>query len=739
MIKDKNIGHVFGRTKLFVIVITALMTVGSFSAFNLLSDNARAADPIPTEYGLYPVSIAEGNSLTYVYQNYTNVAGALSDPRIYMNPTDIGCSGAWAPSGLYTMLATTVANQTFMMPFNPFFPHLHPGYSGPGFYNIYMELQDNGVPSCGLQMILEVTGPDVNPPYVAGHSGLPPVELAGPPEANNTNPSFSADPVVFGDAPTLRVTIDDSKTGGSNISAGEFFVCESAWPVRCTPPGMTPGTGAPLQLYGDNPWIPGPGGQNWDEQLFVYTETQVNTGMLPGSGTYWFWIHGNDLLGNWGDFANASQEFTRWYVLSLNVTSAGNNAPVLSWTNIPGPFFDDGLDPHTGDTTTLFEYMVNYTDADDQAPTAMNLFIERPCGSDFLGPLAMTFYRWADSVAQNYTTGAIYNYSHTFAAGDMYGYRFEAHDGFDPAMGGAPLGCTPGPDVSGGPGIPPPAPANLWVERSDPDIIVHWDASARADEYNVYIATNDRFAAFPWPVSTELTTSFTHTGAYDDANTYFYIVRAYNTTNALESTNSTMGVKLNKTFGTPYSPMRNMYWMSLPYISMYKKAKDITEELTSANINAVCKWIPANQNSICYTYWAGMWRGQNFDITMGDAIMVNSVNPNWYWVINGTDMSRQLSFTVYPMGDINWISLPYTNSYMTASDIVYAIEGPAMQSTNITAVALWVPATQAVRLYYWDGGGWTGDNFDVMPGDGHYLEIVSGFQWTPDLITPTVP
>jgi hypothetical protein len=423
-----------------------------------------------------------------------------------------------------------------------------------------------------------------------------------------------------------------------------------------------------------------------------------------------------------------------------NVTSTGNNPPVLSWTGIPGPFETDGVDPDSGDPTTLFEFRVNYTDADDDPPTPpgyIDLYIERPCGADWEGPFAMNPVNPGDTT---YTDGALFNYSRTLPDPSpfTYGYRFEAHDGTDPATGGTPVGCTPGP-VFGGV-TPPPPPSNLWVERGPADMIVHWDAVVGADEYNVYIATNDRFIPFPWPVSTELTTSFTHGGAGADANTYFYIVRAYNTTNALESTNSTMGVKLYKSFGIPTSPLRNIYWMSLPYNSMYKKAKDITDELTETNINAVCKWQPSKQNSRCYTYWAGRWRGPNFDILPGDGISVNSIN-TWTWVINGTDMSYQLDFTTNPKGNIYRISLPYTNSYMTANDIVFAIEGPLMQSTKIKAVALWVPAAQAYRLYYWDigSGMWIGDNFSVRPGDGYYLDIVSNFPWTPDLITPAVP
>jgi hypothetical protein len=91
------------------------------------------------------------------------------------------------------------------------------------------------------------------------------------------------------------------------------------------------------------------------------------------------------------------------------------------------------------------------------------------------------------------------------------------------------------------------------------------------------------------------------------------------------------------------------------------------------------------------------------------------------------------------MSNINWISLPYTTSYQTASDIVMDIEGSLVNPpTKVTALALWDPVAQDIIKYEWTGAAWTGIDFPITPGDGYYFDILSNFGWIPDLITPAV-
>jgi len=287
---------------------------------------------------------------------------------------------------------------------------------------------------------------------------------------------------------------------------------------------------------------------------------------------------------------------------------------------------------------------------------------------------------------------------------------------------------------------PVSAPGNLRVSRVEPDVVrLTWNAAASADSYKVYESSN-RFAAWPWAVlGTTAATSFDAIPHLTDGATHYYIVRAVRS--FAVSGNSTMGAKIqmNVAFNTATS---NIRWFSLPYRSDYTKASDITNELGSSKIDVVAKWNPATQTPTLYYYFRGAWRGTDFSIAAGDGLYLGSVSA-FSWVIVGTDRAVTLSFTLNsgPLGNVNWISLPFTGTYAQASDIVRHIEGGTGPGTNtkIVEVVKWNPATQTIIRYFYAAGGWTGTDFAISPGDGIYLRISSSFTWQPSLVTPEVP
>ena len=320
-------------------------------------------------------------------------------------------------------------------------------------------------------------------------------------------------------------------------------------------------------------------------------------------------------------------------------------------------------------------------------------------------------------------------------------YTFEVVDARDKVGFGLASSSVPNPFsfTTGSSPVNPPQypPRNLWVERAPPDIILHWDSVPNATYYNVYMSA-DRLAPFSsWtPVLGVAGTSWTHVGAYGDGETWFYLVRGANS--AGEGPNSTMGVKLDKQFDDLSSPRRNIYWISLPYNTIYKKASDIASELGPTKIDVVGKWDPSTQSTIVYYYLGNRWRGTDFDINPGDGLFVNSVSDSWNWIINGTDSSVTLRFNYNVGGEnTNWISLPCTNAYEKASDIVLDIEGSLTSTpTKIDEIGLWDPLTQDVVTFRWTGSSWEGTDFNIYPGDGVYFNILSTFSWTPLLITP---
>ncbi|MBI5000345.1 MAG: right-handed parallel beta-helix repeat-containing protein [Euryarchaeota archaeon] len=120
----------------------------------------------------------------------------------------------------------------------------------------------------------------------------------------------------------------------------------------------------------------------------------------------------------------------------------------------------------------------------------------------------------------------------------------------------------------------------------------------------------------------------------------------------------------------------------------------------------------------------------------------------WYYIVTGYDgqlieskkstmcVKAKLSFVHNAAGaNVNWISLPYNTPLQKARDIVIALEGGDginSASTKVDRIGKWDSKNQCTYTYdYTQGYGWSGNNFDINPGDGFYLNIISisPFNW----------
>jgi len=236
-------------------------------------------------------------------------------------------------------------------------------------------------------------------------------------------------------------------------------------------------------------------------------------------------------------------------------------------------------------------------------------------------------------------------------------------------------------------------------------------------------------------------TSATFPGHLSDGLDHYYIVRAYNDVLGKESGNSTMGAKLNRDFVA--SPIASsIYWMSIPYRSIYTGASAIASELTESRVNVIAKWDREKQEMTSYYFARGKWRGRDFALSPGDGFYVSAVS-DFAWYINGTDFSTSLDFSFMPAPtktNAHWISLAPTSVYAKASDIVIDIEGGLGPGTNtkIVEVRKWDPSTSTEIVFRYDGTGWTGTDFDISGAEGICLQVVSSFSWSPRLLTPAV-
>lgn len=152
-------------------------------------------------------------------------------------------------------------------------------------------------------------------------------------------------------------------------------------------------------------------------------------------------------------------------------------------------------------------------------------------------------------------------------------------------------------------------------------------------------------------------------------------------------------------------------WISIPYLSDYDYASDITDDSFPNNdvITAVERWNYSTQNYDSRLWQFGTWMG-NFDIEPGDAISVsiNPVGPGlpYTWKIVGAydpnfefEFIRNVGTTDFKMG-----SLPYHRTYQMASDV--------------TAEFTWDKVYEIAQYNYvtlrWDERVWS-------PGAGQYI------------------
>lgn len=112
-----------------------------------------------------------------------------------------------------------------------------------------------------------------------------------------------------------------------------------------------------------------------------------------------------------------------WYVRGGINEPTPNSPPTLSYSFDLG-YGTDGVDPESGTTATTFTYKVIYTDADDEAPTSLNVHIDG-------GSNAMTVDSGCGTLCDgDYTNGEQYVYSITLSSGS-HDYYLDTSDGTD--------------------------------------------------------------------------------------------------------------------------------------------------------------------------------------------------------------------------------------------------------------------------------------------------------------------
>jgi len=117
-----------------------------------------------------------------------------------------------------------------------------------------------------------------------------------------------------------------------------------------------------------------------------------------------------------------------------------HSGPTVTSVNNPPALSAGAVNPTSGNATTTFTYSVTYTDADNDAPSSINVIIDGP-------PHAMTVKPGQDG---DYTNGEIYEYATTGAVlgGGTHTFQFTASDGTNSATGDI--------GIHSGPALPAP-------------------------------------------------------------------------------------------------------------------------------------------------------------------------------------------------------------------------------------------------------------------------------------------
>lgn len=306
--------------------------------------------------------------------------------------------------------------------------------------------------------------------------------------------------------------------------------------------------------------------------------------------------------------------------------------------------------------------------------------------------------------------------------------------------------------------VPIPEAQGLSVSKSGGDnVVLSWTNPTAADFWDIYAGIDKTNVRQPGNLLATVvmgTGSYTHVGAQNDGNTWYYLVVGRSSSGS-ESANSTMGVKTAYTFTKNAAPRTNVMWLTLLQDAGYATASDIVLELEGGlfgpglnkKINALGKWLPSYQYSTGFIYDSDFeeWTGDNFLINPGDAIYF-SITSSFNWSACGTDTETALTFThnAYPKTNVMWFNLPQTCAYQKASDIVLELEGAltgAGLDAKINVVGMWMSQYQAATALIYDDvfEEWTGDDFTIKPGCGFFISVTSSFTWTPALLTEAVP
>jgi hypothetical protein len=372
-------------------------------------------------------------------------------------------------------------------------------------------------------------------------------------DGTTTAVTYSGSALVDGEDYWVSIRVFD----GQNWSAWKEVVFHLNIPPEVTDltvDGYGEGTTGIMEIPGDSPLL---GGSVLDiDGLFTQNKYELRIGSASGLSDIWApGIADGAFSEVIYDGPDLSEETSYWYGLRVfdgyewggwyEIEFGTNSLPTLDWIGGMG-YEADGLDPQEGNSSTVFIFMVKYTDSNGHSPALGQPVVHiLKWGSEIDGsPFAMAY----DSGTNQ--SGAMYIHYALLSEGINYSYYFSASD----ILGGEaqPTNEKDGPDVIDEiPEVPivPPTGVNVVATDDPGELRVTWEKSLGDDVagYNIYRSNTTNLDDYQLVKTTdEFTTSYTDKDL-EDETTYYYLIKAFDSTgNESEYSSSAQATTLSE-------------------------------------------------------------------------------------------------------------------------------------------------------------------------------------------------
>jgi hypothetical protein len=296
----------------------------------------------------------------------------------------------------------------------------------------------------------------------------------------------------------------------------------------------------------------------------------------------------------------------------------------------------------------------------------------------------------------------------------------------------------------------PLAPTKLRASKDGDDVYLSWskvtkDVAGNVETvsmYRIFRGTTADFVPDRSGLSNQIGTTTKSTYEDDDAldagADYYYRVTTVDAAGNQSPAHSNLAYKRRHPLAF-HSGISNIYWLSLPYQTIYTSANGVARELnegSSGPVTKVLRWEVGAQAPASWVYLGGRWVGNNFSLVPGQSVAV-TINSDLNAVLVGAHEDNTTVRLTHNPGpsSLNWVAVPVHSPHQMAFNLVQDINNGYAPAV-VTRITRFNPATQTVQTYQWSGSSWTGTNFVVLPGEGFGVEVGVTADWLPDTLQP---